>query len=495
MDMHYKPSDQHEVPYKILPTPNLFGTSATTSDMDFDSQEATNGTNIRIIRNYWDIISLQWVRIIIMVVTLLAVVIAILGNILVILVIHRRRSLRRNPTILFILNLAVCDIISCLIYRPLLLMEMFLPFTPYFDEIVNHLHKCKVASYFKALFAAVGFHIMVAISQERLLLIVYPLRAKIICTVNRTAKILCIIWITAMVLVLPGPLKYTEIISVDINGVVINFCGYFSGEKHAIVYHSLMFAFYFAIPLIILTVSYIKIFNVLYRRQDGLEVNTEAGGGKSMRIRRNLAKMMVSVSVIFAVCWGPHFIFFLHVACGGKVPKNGFFTATVVEFLPIISSILNPLLYTLNSRTFRTGIKSILFRRSPPDVETSGLRSFANAENVTQSTRRSTFLGFSSFRMGGSKGDQSFRFKSPEQRIRTQTNGSHCVGINRTDSFGDSGSSSSAGTSRRAAFNNNNFELTQKSTEVSPFLGDISEKESSNSSSRHFSTSPEPSVS
>ena len=472
-------------------------TSTPSITQAFSTDADTTSGHPMVFKEYWDIISLQWVRVLITVVTMLAVLIALLGNGVVILVIYRRRSLRRNPTILFILNLALCDIISCLIYRPLLLLEVFLPFVPHFQEFVDHLDKCKVASYFKSLFAAVGFHTMVAISQERLLLIVYPLRAKIICTVSRTSKILVIIWMTAILLVLPTPIKYTEIIAVDIDGTIIKFCGYFSGAKLAIIYHALMFSFYFGIPLILLTVAYAKIFNALYRRQDGLDVNQESGGGKSMRIRKNLAKMMLSVSVIFAICWGPHFIYFLHLACGGKPPKNGFFTATVVEFLPIISSIMNPMLYTLNSRTFRTGFKNIIFGRRASDDTVSGARSFANVDSThVANSRRHTLFGFSSFRLGGSKASKSITFVSG-RRKKLQANGNGNVpppistGENSTD---QSVLASGANGSTRSTFNNNNFELGQRRiSESSPFVSDsVSEHEFSTGSRemRHCS-SPE----
>ena len=118
------------------------------------------------------------------------------------------------------------------------------------------------------------------------------------------------------------------------------------------------------LPLIILSVTYAKIFHALYRRSEQLDVNKDAGGGKSMRARRSLAKMMVSVAIVFAICWGPDNLYFLYISCGGTVPSNGFFWAIFVEMLPIISSGMNPFVYTLNSRTFRAAFKSLLTRGS-----------------------------------------------------------------------------------------------------------------------------------
>ena len=104
-------------------------------------------------RVYDDIISSPAVRVSIIVCYLVVILVATLGNMLVILVIYRRRSLRRNPAVLLIMNLALCDLTSCLVYRPLLLVELFLPFVSMqiFDH--NQLDECKVASYFQGMLA------------------------------------------------------------------------------------------------------------------------------------------------------------------------------------------------------------------------------------------------------------------------------------------------------------------------------------------------------
>lgn len=104
-------------------------------------------------RMYSDVISVQSVRVTIIILYLIVILIATFGNFMVILVIYRRRSLRRNPAILLILNLAFCDLISCMVYRPMLLVELFLPFVSN-DKVFNdQLDKCRAASYFQGLLA------------------------------------------------------------------------------------------------------------------------------------------------------------------------------------------------------------------------------------------------------------------------------------------------------------------------------------------------------
>lgn len=333
------------------------------------------------IPEYSDIISYKGVRITIFILYLIGILAAIVGNSCVILIVYKKQSLRRNPTILFICNLALCDIVSCLLYRPLFLVELFLPFRKNIPEAYDHLVQCKVTGYFQALFAGVIFHTMMAISQERLLLIVRPLQAKSLCSTSRTRKILLLIWFTTACVVLPMPILFTEMLVASIDGTVISFCGYFSGGHGAVIYFSVIFTVYFAIPLLVMSIAYTKIFSALYQRSGALAVNQDAGGGKSMRTRRSLARMMISISILFALCQGPNFVYLIYVASGGTVPSNGFFTATIVKFLPIISSALNPFIYTLNSRTFRNGFKAVILRQKSFDDPSFG-RSFTQSTSL-----------------------------------------------------------------------------------------------------------------
>lgn len=129
--------------------------SSSLSNISLDLKEDRERISDKIfwVRVYNDVISLQSVRVTIIVVYIIVILIATFGNIIVILVIYRRRSLRRNPAILLILNLTFCDLISCVVYRPLLLVELFLPFVSNYEVFHDQLDKCRAASYFQGLLA------------------------------------------------------------------------------------------------------------------------------------------------------------------------------------------------------------------------------------------------------------------------------------------------------------------------------------------------------
>ena len=166
------------------------------------------------------------------------------------------------------------------------------------------------------LLAGVAFHTMVLISQERLALIAFPLRAKTLCTYTRTWKLLLCIWAMSALCYLPLPLLYIEIRTFELSGTTLSMCGYFSGSTGAIIYFSFIAGFYFLVPLVLMTGAYAVIFKVLYQRLETMDTTASTGGSKSLLIRRKLAKMMLAVSIIFAICWGPYFALYLWVAAG-----------------------------------------------------------------------------------------------------------------------------------------------------------------------------------
>ncbi len=311
-------------------------------------------------RGYPDVITNAAIRYSLITIHVVLSIMTIIGNTLVLVVVSKRQSLRRNTAIWFILNLAICDLLQCIFYRPLLLVNLILPFTDPTQDFRSQVAVCRALTFLQSVFAGVGFHTIVAISQERLCLIVFPLKAKVYFASSRTKKALAIIWLVSIGCALPVPLMFAKLLVLDVGGAIMTYCGQFEYTNIGLVYFISMFFLYFGIPLMIIAASYTKIFNTLYRSHHRLNVHEhEEANKKQMKARKSLAKMMLAVAVIFALCWGPHFSFFLHASIGGKIPKNGFLCATIIEILPLLSSTMNPFIYTLNSRTFRIGLKSL----------------------------------------------------------------------------------------------------------------------------------------
>ena len=196
-----------------------------TSDNGSHHPNITTPMNSTQREVYQDAIEIPAVRYTVVTLHAVVVFLGILGNALVLLVIYRKRTLRKNSTIYYILNLALCDLFCCMVIQPLRLADIFLPFTDSKVHFAGTVY-CQVAGYFVSLMSAVGFHTMVAISQERLLLICYPLKAKGLCSVGRTRKILVAIWVLSTGCTIPIPVLYSFAQTVPLRNTNISLCVY-----------------------------------------------------------------------------------------------------------------------------------------------------------------------------------------------------------------------------------------------------------------------------
>lgn len=129
-------------------------------------------------------------------------IVGVMGNVVVIFTWTRKGQLR-SQTAVFLVSLAVADLLLLVVYVPL---EMVGYFVVTWDEsgII-----CKISSYVENLSGMATVLNLVAVSIERFLVIVYPIRARSFCTVSRSRKGLICVWVLALVLALP--ILYTKV--------------------------------------------------------------------------------------------------------------------------------------------------------------------------------------------------------------------------------------------------------------------------------------------
>ncbi|KAF7489732.1 Proteinase-activated receptor 1 [Sarcoptes scabiei] len=103
----------------------------------------------------------------------------------------------RSPTAVFLVSLAIADLFLLLVFVPLETLEYFMITWGGMSSI------CKMIAYVEAISAMSTVMNLVAVSIERFLVIVYPMRARSWCTVSSTRKGLLIIWSIAFVFSTP----------------------------------------------------------------------------------------------------------------------------------------------------------------------------------------------------------------------------------------------------------------------------------------------------
>lgn len=186
-------------------------------------------------------------------------VMGFVGNILVITVVIKRRSMH-TTTNCYLLSLAFADM--------LLLLSAALPATaePFFKRAewpYGHV-LCSIMVFVQYFGANASALSITAFTIERYIAICHPMKAQIMCTTERAKKIIIGLWCFALMYCAPW-LGLSEI-TCDINqkGETMQSCSYRLERKQYRVYYMIDLVIFYIVPLVITAVLYSSIVHMLY---------------------------------------------------------------------------------------------------------------------------------------------------------------------------------------------------------------------------------------
>ena len=153
------------------------------------------------------------------------------------------------------------------------------------------------------------------------------------------------------------------------------------------LYDSFLFVFMFIMPGCFVTISYSRLGCQLWSvSQQAQLFNRDTKLGKQqanhiMASRRQVARMLVFIAALFAVCWMPYHILSLYLDFVELGPTTDLVAVKVLPFtiwLGHSNSALNPILYCFTNNSFRRYTTRMLHchrrkRRKPPDSPVSDL--------------------------------------------------------------------------------------------------------------------------
>ena len=216
---------------------------------------------------------------------------SIIGNILVIVTVCKTPSLRTSTNFYYV-NMAVSDLISCIITWPLYLA----------DESSESLLRgssieCKAEMFFRMVSMIVSILSLVLIAVDRFIATVFPLRATLI-TRKFRAALLCATWLISIAYCIP---LFYFFSSVQIGQETL--CKTTWNDFPVIVYSITGFVLFEIIPFITIIVLYSRIMRVL-RQILVSECNTASSNTEQNRIKQsqNIMKIFKSiVAVLFTL--------------------------------------------------------------------------------------------------------------------------------------------------------------------------------------------------
>ncbi|XP_076449133.1 thyrotropin-releasing hormone receptor-like, partial [Babylonia areolata] len=298
--------------------------------------------------------------------------IGFVGNILVVIVIARTRSMH-TTTNCYLLSLAVAD---CLV-----LLSATLPAVPetFFriDEWPFGRALCSLLIYLQYVGVDASSLSITAFTIERYIAICHPIRAQTICTVSRAKKIIGGIWL--FTLLYCGPwLGLTDLNETRLSdGTSITKCMFRLQRSSYLTLYMIDLVVFYIIPFFITTVLYCLIGRILVltsfrhaqdrrstrspmdRGGSGSSAEQKKKTSSSVDVTRHVIRMLVVVVVVFATLWMPYRV---------MVVYNSFAQHKVIDLwflmfsrtLIYINCAINPILYNLMSVKFRRAFKNLL---------------------------------------------------------------------------------------------------------------------------------------
>ncbi|ELU01522.1 hypothetical protein CAPTEDRAFT_54067, partial [Capitella teleta] len=273
----------------------------------------------------------------------------VLGNGLVMFVIMcmKRRALRKVTNI-YLINLAVADLLVLLFCVPFTGLTYTLESWP-FGKFV-----CKMVDYLMMTSMASSIWTMAAMSIDRYCAVVGPNCIKPYRTVRSTVGVLASIWVVNAILF--SPLLIMAQIGFDEYEIeVLSHCFQkYPNRQSKRAYLVGVFLGYYVLPLIVTTASYF----LLTRNMWGnigpklSRVHTL----RAIRRHRHVCLMVLIMVCVFGICWLPVYAVNLYNEFSSEDDQfhEGVYVVLVVgHCLSYLNSALNPIIYSFMSHIFR----------------------------------------------------------------------------------------------------------------------------------------------
>lgn len=278
---------------------------------------------------------------------------SLIGNAFVVLIVWQNLRLRTVINF-FICNLAVSDILVAALCEPNMITQLFLGNKWIFGTAL-----CKLIVFLQSATIASSVLTLLAISGDRFIAIVFPLRRRPGFKIARF--IVAVIWVVSVVMM--APLIYAQRVRTAPQGnydvCIEEWSPVFEEEKAPRDYTIILFVTMYVVPLTTMGFLYFIIcLKLWHRKLPGEQTNRNAR--RTRASRKRIVKMLMAVIIIFALCWLPLWLFqFLIFFARNKYPCVAFDGTFyfLALFLGHSNSAVNPFLYALFNKNFRQGFK------------------------------------------------------------------------------------------------------------------------------------------
>nr|AFY63168.1 G-protein couple receptor IHR2 [Carassius auratus] len=302
------------------------------------------------------------------------------GNGLVCLIVLENRRMR-TVTNLFILNLAVSDLLVGVFCIPTTLVDNLITGWPFTNTV------CKMSGLVQGMSVSASVFTLVAIAVDRFRCIVYPFQPKLSLLVAKVTIVM--IWVLAVVIMCPSAVTLTVervehhymVHNEDYNHTYPLFSCFenWANPEMRKVYTTVLFAHIYLIPLTLITLMYGRIGIKLYttsvisgndQHESRQPHVSPPAPGVQQEVRPLISqkkikviKMLSVVALLFTLSWLPLWTLMLLTDYGGlneeELDLLSGYVFPFAHWLAFSNSSVNPIIYGYYNENFKRGFQAV----------------------------------------------------------------------------------------------------------------------------------------
>lgn len=281
---------------------------------------------------------------------------ALFGNILVLLVIILNKHMK-SVTNYFLVNLICADLLVTVICMPLTVGEIV------YEEWIYGLFLCKTTAFLQGVSVSASVFTISALSFERYIALKHSLLARRIMNNGLLRKVIMGIWFCSIVIMIPLILvKQLKIFPLLEFSKIVYCHEVWPKLIYRRLYDFCLFLFIYIFPGIMIIASYSTTGFHLMNKQLHLQTKLfhSHGSCRVLIMRRQVAKMLFLLAILFAVSWLPYYTILMYMDFSQSHSPNLMTTFSFALLLGHTHCAQNPFIYFFMNHTFRRSMINML---------------------------------------------------------------------------------------------------------------------------------------
>uniref|UniRef100_A0A3P9B9W7 Neuropeptide FF receptor 2 n=1 Tax=Maylandia zebra TaxID=106582 RepID=A0A3P9B9W7_9CICH len=289
---------------------------------------------------------------------LLIFLVCMVGNGVVCFIVLRSKNMR-TVTNLFILNLAISDLLVGIFCMPTTLVDNVITGWP-FGRVV-----CKLSGMVQGISVSASVFTLVAIAIDRFRCIVYPFKQKL--TIATSKLIIVIIWVLAVAIMCPSGimLQVTKeqrvriVLGSNNDTRPFYWCREnWPNQEMRKIYTTVLFANIYLAPLSLIVIMYARIGYMLFKTT----ISPVRGRQTITRKKKRVIMMLLVVALLFIVSWLPLWTLMMlsdYISLTQHQYRViNIYMYPLAHWLAFSNSSINPIIYGFFNENFRRGFQA-----------------------------------------------------------------------------------------------------------------------------------------